>query len=279
MTTTEDPTIEVATAEAPMPPDIEDVEAIPAAHADSSDLKSLITSKKKTDTFPLAEDIYAFIYIAPYQSATFVYSCYVFLTKIIAYGILLSDINWNSVDSYSKRSAAVKFFLIPVAVAMQEDLMQVFFCAANIVYSEEHLRVSPAATKTKLFISFALKLIDGALSLGVNFYVMLTTVGVLNVFLNFAALQFLQSIDDIFYEMVIRGFFGDKMEAMATLCTKIEFPRRAGDENTTILWGLRVSHLDSLLFGVTFFCCFMSYVVIQSLLAGYNFSAANVASF
>ena len=109
---------------------------------------------------------------------------------------------------------------------MQSDLMQVFATIANTKYSEDVLTVSKSATFHKFLLAEVLRFIDGGLSLFVNFSVMLTTDAVLSVMLNFAALHFLQDIDDVFYNLVEKGFFGDRLEHMATICKSISWPRR-----------------------------------------------------
>ena len=105
-------------------------------------------------------------------------------------------------------------------------LMKVYSTLANVRYSEEALNISKHATKTKFMLAYVLRLIDGLMSLSANFCVMMATDTVLDVFLNFAALHFLQDIDDVFYNLVQQGFFGDRLEHMATLCTQISWPRR-----------------------------------------------------
>ena len=130
---------------------------------------------------------------------------------------------------------------------MQGDLMHAFFSLANLSYSSEVLKVSTSATKPKLIFSFLLRLIDGAFSLVVNFQLMLVTETTLSVFTNFAALYFLQDIDDVFYGLVELGFFGDGMEHWATVCKSVTLPRRTNADNKGC-GSIRISHLDSLSF-------------------------------
>jgi len=207
--------------------------------------------------YPLADDVYAFIVAAPVTSMPFIFAFYVILVKYLVYGILASGIELSDLYVNSPLVQLVKFFLIPVAIAMQDDLIHVYASVANIIYDENVLKVSNSATKCKLILSFVLRFIDGVLSLGVNFAVMLTTDGVLNVLLNFAALHFLQSIDDVFFVLVEKGFFGDVMEHMSNLCKQISFPRRTSH-------GGCIKDLDSILFFLTLVICFAIYGVVVS---------------
>jgi len=234
---------------------VERVKAKPRAS-----VHSLMKSKKEEDTFDLAEDVYAFIFVAPVCSVPFVFGMYVICVKCIIYGILVSDIKWTD-NEPSQAAWAAKFFLIPVALSMQADLMHAFFCFANVMYDPSILETtSTSATKFKLYISFLLRTFDGLFSLTVNFYLMLVTAETLSVFTNFAALYFLQDIDDVFYGLVQLGFFGDKMEYMSQVCAGIKFPRRNGNSNTKCCMGcFRVTHLDSILWVLSFVILLASY--------------------
>jgi len=218
-------------------------------HSVALSARSLMKSKKETDTYDLAEDVYAFIFVAPVLSLPFFFSFYVIAIKIIIYSILFTDIHIDDVTGASQTATAAKFFLIPVALSMQGDLMHSFFCMANLNYCPQVLKVSKSATKTKLLLSFLLRTIDGMFSLAVNFALMLTTQSTLSVFTNFAALYFLQDIDDVFYGLVELGFFGDLMEHWSTVCKSVTLPRRTGADNRKCGF-LRISHLDSIMFAL-----------------------------
>jgi len=225
----------------------------------SKDIKAIMASKKEETRFTLREDIYAFLIVAPILSSSFLFSLYVVSLKIAVFVILATGIKYSDNSGESLGATIAKFLLIPVAVAMQEDLMDAFWFIANVNYCPSMLQKSQSATKTKLYFSYALRCCDGILSLYVNFAVMLSTDDVLQIFLNFAALQFLQSIDDVFYELVVQGFFGDQMEHMSVVCTDITLPRRVGADNTKI-WCFRVSHLDSIFLVFTMLVCLAAYL-------------------
>mmetsp|Transcript_4219 Transcript_4219/g.8761 ORF Transcript_4219/g.8761 Transcript_4219/m.8761 type:complete len:258 (-) Transcript_4219:275-1048(-) len=195
----------------------------------------------------LPEDVYAFIVGAPVLSTPFAYALVVIFIKYLVYSILCMGIAADEAYFYSSpaKVQAVKFLLIPVAISMQEDLIHVYAYAANLKYDDKVLQVSRDATKSKLILSMFLRLIDGLLSLSVNFLVMLQThENVPQVFLNFAALHFLQSIDDVFFLLLTKGFFGDGMEVMTEKCKQIVFPRRQTNGC--------VKKFDTVLFTLTF---------------------------
>eukprot|EP00536_Pseudo-nitzschia_multiseries_P008136 jgi/Psemu1/305507/fgenesh1_kg.201_\ len=204
-------------------------------------------SFKEKGSYDLAEDVYAFITAAPVRSLSFAVAVAVILIKFVVYTCLITDIDFEYGFRCSEYLALiVKFFLIPVAVAMQDDLTAVFAGLANARYSTDVLEISEHATKNKYILANFLRSIDGLLSLTVNFLVMMQTDGVLAVFLNFAALHFLQDIDDVFYALIEKGFFGDDMEEMSIMCRQITWPRRRGSNK----WSEFLTCLDSIfLFG------------------------------
>lgn len=78
-------------------------------------------------------------------------------------------------------------------------------------------------------LSLCLRFVDGFLSLTVNAVVLFHATSVFSMFLNFAALHFLQSIDDIIHELCIKGFFGNRIEETAKLSKDFQLPARRDD--------------------------------------------------
>ena len=82
------------------------------------DLK--MKSFKEKSKFDMPEDVYAFIITSSITSPSFLFACYVIVIKYIVYGALLTGINIQEFEGADKIAMAVKFFLIPVAIAMQD---------------------------------------------------------------------------------------------------------------------------------------------------------------
>ena len=226
-----------------------------------SSIKVLMNEKKKEETYPLGQNIYSLLIVAPIFSWPFLFSMSVVLGKIAILSCVLSDYDINDLQEEQPKVSVAKGLLIPVAVAMQEDMIDCFFFYANLKHSPDMLKHSEYATKKKLYMSYYIRTIDGLLSLLANFLIMLVTPDTLGVFLNFAALQFLYSIDDVFYELVVQGFFGDHMEDWAKVCEKVTLYRRQGKSNKTICGYIRIGWLDTILFCVTMLICYLIYAV------------------
>mgnify|MGYP000198975619 CR=1 FL=1 len=91
-----------------------------------------------------------------------------------------------------------QLFLIPVAIVTQEELITSFFIFSHLKYSPEIKRRHPGATKWKYVVAHIARFCDGSMFLFINTVVMLLVIeDVLQLFLNFAALMFLQCIDNV----------------------------------------------------------------------------------
>jgi len=222
-------------------------------------------SFKNKANYEMEQDIYAFIVAAPVMSTPFLFACYVIATKYIVFSTLLWGFKNHNFEGTELPATVVKFFLIPVAVAMQGDLMAVYGKIANVQYNPKVLTINAYAKRWKFNLAFCLRIFDGVLSLTANFLTMLKTDEVLGVCLNFAALHFLQDIDDVFYTLVEQGFFGDKIEHMSLVCKKITWKRRVGKDDAKFLGCLRISHLDTILYLITCLFCLggYSYVTVN----------------
>ncbi|CAJ1907071.1 unnamed protein product [Cylindrotheca closterium] len=204
----------------------------------------------------LGEDVYSLIFVAPVFGRTFMFALYVVFLKLMLFTLLGFDLYSRSQGNFNGKSTLTRvtqFFLIPVAVAMQEDLMAVFARIANVKYDQDILETSPYATPSKFALSFLLRFADGLYSLILNFILLLITDEVLNLFLNFAALGFLQSIDDVAFSVVANGYLGDKMESRADLVRDISLPRRRGDSFTNSLDSVLFFSTCSVMFGIYVF--------------------------
>lgn len=170
---------------------------------------------------------------------------------------LAIDLYADSAGNFDNKGAlirATQFFLLPVALAFQEDLIHVYTRVANIRYDPEIMKKSPAATEWKFALSFLLRFVDGLYSLIINFVLLLITDQVLSLFLNFAALGFLQSIDDIAFHFAANGYMGDRMEDNCIIVKTASLPRRVGDCFT--------NSLDSVLFLTTYGVMLVIYIYI-----------------
>jgi len=205
---------------------------------------------------PLGEDVYSLIFICPVNSAAFVFALHTHLLKMVLMAFLLSDLGKEQSGTFGDKDATVtitQFLLLPVAIALQDDLMKVYMRVANMSYDIAITNDIPSAYKSKLFLSYFLQFLDGITSLSVNFIVMLKTDNILGIFLNFAALHFIQNIDNAAFSLAESGFLLKSIEEYCCIVKSSSLPRRVGDFSSI--------YLDTILFAATYGLLFMLYFV------------------
>ena len=143
---------------------------------------------------------------------------------------------------------------------MQGNLIHAVSYIARTKYNRNMTQIAPNATHFKYNLSLALELMDGILSLCVNTMVIMTTDQMLDIFLDFASLYFLQDIDRIGYELIEAGFFGRTMELWCHVINRIEIPRRNSDRGKIID---RVT--TSLFFGTVIVMLFLYSLVVWNI--------------
>ncbi len=206
----------------------------------------------------LTEDIYSFLLACSACSLEFWTAVYFIFVKYICYSVIFVNLTREEYAGEGRELAvlATKFIMIPVAVAMQEDLITVYFNVANKKYDALTHKGNVHATEVKWILSNLFRAIDGIMSLAVNFGVMLYEIDLLNIFLSFAALHFLQFIDDVIYELAEKGFFGQKLEEATIQCKIITFTRRtsSGDHCNNF-----ITKLNTILLFSSMAACYFVY--------------------
>ena len=210
------------------------------------------------------DDVYNLFFLSSIGRDAFWYSVYVFGLKMALYTFLAMDA-FKHADLDNKTEITVlaaQFLMLPVAVAMQDDLVATYYLIANIKYCPSIQKNNPDASEWKFNVGTACRAIDGAYSLCVNFVVLMSATDVMGLFLNFAALQFLQTIDNIALELAADGYLTSRLEDVALKVKLAELPKRSEGN-----W-LRL--LDTVLFVATvlvlvgFWCTYVFYVQTDS---------------
>mmetsp|Transcript_14463 Transcript_14463/g.22316 ORF Transcript_14463/g.22316 Transcript_14463/m.22316 type:complete len:451 (+) Transcript_14463:181-1533(+) len=204
-------------------------------------------AKKEEEGYDLHDDIYSMMFLGEIWSASFFFSWFVFIFKLVLFLFLSLEFDTEAYQVEIKgRVQTVQFLMIPVAIAIQEDLIASFALIANIQYDKKIQDACPGATEWKWVLASGCRFLDGLISLAVNFALLLQATDILSLFLNFAALQFLQSIDNIFFSLALQGYFDflESIEMTAKQATVLKLPQRQYPKFMT--------KMDSILF-VSFF--------------------------
>jgi Ca2+-binding EF-hand superfamily protein len=199
------------------------------------------------DMAELCDDVYSMFFLADLFSQSFWYALAIFALKQTLIMMIAVDLFVNkSFPDSSKVPSMVKstqFFLMPVNFALQEELVVTFFIYGNIKWHKAILELNPGAYKWKFHMGNMFRLLDGLSFLFINTTLLLQATDILGMFLNFAALQFLQSIDNVALDLAKDGYLSEQLEDVANKVAFMKLPKN----NNELL-----QMMDSFLMGVTF---------------------------
>jgi hypothetical protein len=178
--------------------------------------RSIITATPTQSDDPcLPTDTFSFLIICPnLQSRAFFLATVVFSFQIAIYAVLAYDItNLSNPINPLKFPVNVETpvriaeaFAIVVAIITQDDVRK----AVNLLrdgYDQELLADAfPGATKGKWFLSIVLRAIEGFLGLLLTFLLIMQSSTVLDLLLNFLAMEFVSQLDDAVFVLTREGF-------------------------------------------------------------------------
>lgn len=184
----------------------------------------------KTSEHLIARDVYNMFFLSKNWSTPFFYTIYTVLTKFTMYAILLYWIYMP--DGFREKQLAredapavvhaMQLLLIPVSIGITEELMLTMDVLSEMRWAPIPGR--PHATQRRYGVVNVARLLDGLVWLIITMSLMLYAVDILEMFLNFAALQFLQSIDNIAFDMARGGYLSMEVEKVALDVTRTTLP-------------------------------------------------------
>ncbi|KAL7529346.1 hypothetical protein ACHAWF_002943 [Thalassiosira exigua] len=225
-----DPATMLSSSMVQAPQDIEEGEADRQAHPS---VRECLANVPDSEIADLTLDVYNMFFLSELRSQAFVYSIATLFTKMMLYALLLVDLEENKKFPFDSNVHVVpvvkmaQLFLIPVAIVNQEELITSFFIFSHLKYSPEIKARHPGAHKWKFAVAHGARFVDGAIFLLINTAVMLLEIkDVLQIFLNFAALMFLQQIDNIALEVCLNGYWTKSLQKAAQDVVDAKFAYR-----------------------------------------------------
>ena len=199
------------------------------------------------DMAELSDDVYSMFFLADLWSQGFWYAWLVFILKQFLILMIAVDLFTNksfpSNDEVPSLVRATQLVLMPVNFALQEELVMTFFIYGNLKWHEAILELNPDAFKWKYHLGNLFRFLDGLTFLFINTTLLLQATDILGMFLNFAALQFLQSIDNVALGLAKDGYLSEPLEEVAGKVELMKLPRNNND---------RLQMMDSCMMLVTF---------------------------
>jgi hypothetical protein len=182
---------------------------------------------KPDEEVSIVNDVYNMLFFSKVGGQGFFFSMYIFLLKVLLYSLLMVDTirNFYRLAPVGIDVRITQFFMLPVCIAMQSDLMATLYTITNVRYCPSIMEITPEATKWKFLVANSLRGLDGLYSLLVNFAVLLIADEVLPLFLHFAAFVFVQNIDDLALDMAEGGFLTSQLERIAYHVKRATLPR------------------------------------------------------
>jgi len=146
----------------------------------------------------------------------------VFAIQVIIFGLVAADVidlankgnPFNLPANVESTVRMTEVLAIVIAIITQDDVRT----SINLLrdgYDKEALSVFPGSTKAKWVISIFLRGSEGILGLFVTFLLVMQSSTVLDLLLNFSAMEFVSLIDDVVFGLTTEGFFGRAMKKEA----------------------------------------------------------------
>eukprot|EP00984_Skeletonema_dohrnii_P005759 scaffold2037_cov87-Skeletonema_dohrnii-CCMP3373.AAC.1 len=171
----------------------------------------------------LSEDTFSFLIYSHVRSRAFFLATFVFTFQIAIYSVLAYDItHFSNPKNPLKLPVGVETpvriasaFAIVVAIITQDDVRKV----ANLLrdgFDQDLADSFQGATKTKWIMSIVLRGSEGLMGLFLTVLLIMQSTTVLDLLLNFLAMEFVSHLDDVVFVLTKEGFFGGGLQNEST---------------------------------------------------------------
>lgn len=188
-------------------------------------------SEDEVEEIALPRDIFSLLFVSSITSLGFLYSfCFygvqLGIHFLILYNLLRDAPEKNPLKvplSVETDVIAAQCFALLVSVISQEDMLT-SLNMIRVAYNSDILDSFPAATQPKWILSNAFRFSEGILSVAVSFIFIVQSTEVLELFLNFAAMQFVSMLDNIGFQLAHDGYIAGSLQAVTRkIMKKVRF--------------------------------------------------------
>ena len=134
------------------------------------------------------------------------------------------------------------------------ELITTFFIYANLKWSKQILECNAGATRGKFHLANFMRFVDGLAFLFINTTLLLQATQVLSAFLNFAALQFLSSIDNVALHLARDGYLSESLEDIAGDVLLMKIARNHNE---------RLQKLDTVMLTIVYLIVLIAWCVVM----------------
>ncbi|KAL7555714.1 hypothetical protein ACA910_009879 [Epithemia clementina (nom. ined.)] len=179
----------------------------------------------------LPEDTFSMVMISPYWTPSFWFGMLVSIFQFATYVLVLVDVTdmsdgVNPFGFPANVDVAVRVaevIALIILVPLQDEVIEGLILI-NDGYQRDALESKFSdASKTKFVLSVTLRMIVGALSIVTSFLLIMIESDVLDIFFNFIALQFINDLDNLSFELATIGLIGYSIQSGANEVSDVSY--------------------------------------------------------
>eukprot|EP00978_Attheya_sp_CCMP212_P039974 scaffold213285_cov50-Attheya_sp.AAC.2 len=192
-------------------------------------------SRAEDVIFEPMKDTFSLMFVCNIKSFGFAFSVFFFALQVAILVLIGVNILNNAPDGNplnvpvgtSRDVVAAQVLALFVSLIMQSDFLATFDLI-NVMYTNTVLPLFKGATHTKWIISNTCRFAVGLLSIVISFILIIQSTTVIQLFFNFAAVQFVSELDNVAFELAYKGYvmFGDLEQTTRTLINHVQFRQR-----------------------------------------------------
>eukprot|EP00984_Skeletonema_dohrnii_P022937 scaffold12054_cov112-Skeletonema_dohrnii-CCMP3373.AAC.4 len=216
--------------------DIDIINEIKRLHSDDTTITQSTSDRELTER-NLPDDTFSFLIYTNVCSPCFLCGIMVFLFQISIYVVLANDIIDCKVNDVTDCVKKKNPFGFPINVSIPVRISEVLAILISIIAQEDVRKaiclyrdgfdkgglssVFKGATLWKWTLSIVLRASEGLLGLVITFLLIMRSSSVLDLLLNFSAIEFVTNLDNVVFELAKEGFLGHTLKKEAKkLCRK-----------------------------------------------------------
>lgn len=199
-----------------------------------TDGATLNESANKQDYVKLSRDVYSLLYYSVPRSIAFAFSILTYCLQMFILSLFLADsVNLDNPDNPLGIPAGVDSIVraaqcvaILIAVATQDDLITAineFFVG---YYREALSSEGCGGARWQWLLSITTRFSQGGLCLTATFVLILQSEDVVGLFLDFLAVSFVSTLDDIMFALAREGYFAQRLETEARKMSRLRVSKR-----------------------------------------------------
>lgn len=165
------------------------------------------------EIYHLEKDVFSMIFVSPVLSSTFFYAIFIVGVQISILTLALINQlrggvkgNWLDIPPHTTIEVNIaQVIALLLSVIITKDVI-VSLNAFQVVYNPEIRKMFPAATYSRWIFSHVLRFSEGVILIFAAFIFIVKSSDVLDLFLDFAVVQFVGALGNFWFHLALKGF-------------------------------------------------------------------------